>query len=161
MNFAEWSRVATLQRDQGEINASVLNAIKVQSAQQSMQKQLLSAEREGLIAELNAYLRNTDESIVPATDSIHLISMNSKFTEVMSHPFVELSDALIAQKKAFIRTEKNKLAPDFNLGYSNLSIIGWQTPDGLTQKYYGAGTPTEVFITNSYADTRKISQGFS
>ncbi len=145
MNFAEWSRVATIQKDQGEINASVLNAIKVQSAQQSMQKQLLSAERDGLITELNAYLRNTESSIVPSPDSIILTSMNSKFTELLSHPFLELSDALIAQRKAYIKTEKNKLSPDFNLGYSNLSIIGWQTPDGLTQKYYGAGTRFGIY----------------
>jgi cobalt-zinc-cadmium resistance protein CzcA len=32
--------------------------------------------------------------------------------------------------------EKSKLSPQLNLGYSNLSIKGWQTADGITQRYY-------------------------
>jgi cobalt-zinc-cadmium resistance protein CzcA len=31
------------------------------------------------------------------------------------------------------------LSPEFGIGYSNLSIIGWQSPDGISQKYYGSG----------------------
>ena len=145
MNFAEWSRIATIQKSQGEINATVLNAIKVQSAQQHMQKQMLVAERDGLITELNTLLRNTDALVVPTPDSLVFTVIDQKFAEVQSHPMIALSDALIAQRKAVVKTEKNKLAPDFNLGYSNLSIIGWQTPDGLTQKYYGAGTRFGIY----------------
>ena len=106
---------------------------------------MLSAERDGLITELNAYLRNTQSIIEPLSDSIALTSMNIKFNELLSHPVLALSDALIAQRQAYIKTEKNKLIPDFNLGYSNLSIIGWQTPDGLTQKYYGAGSRFGIY----------------
>jgi len=43
---------------------------------------------------------------------------------------------LIKEQVAETALEMNRLAPDFNLGYSNLSIAGWQTPDGNSQKYY-------------------------
>lgn len=139
-NFAEWSRIATVQKDQGEINSSVLNAIKVQSAQQALQKQLLIAERNGLISELNILLKNNTSDILPLPDSLQFDMVNNDHKPLQSHPLLGVSDALIAQQKSLINIEKNKLLPDFNVGYSNLSIIGWQSPDGVTQKYYGGST---------------------
>jgi cobalt-zinc-cadmium resistance protein CzcA len=139
-NFAEWSRIATVQKDQGEINSSVLNAIKVQSAQQALQKQLLIAERNGLISELNILLKNNTSDILPLPDSLQFDMVNYDHKPLQSHPLLGVSDALIAQQKSLINIEKNKLLPDFNVGYSNLSIIGWQSPDGVTQKYYGGST---------------------
>jgi cobalt-zinc-cadmium resistance protein CzcA len=53
-----------------------------------------------------------------------------------SHPSVQVADALVKEQIAETALEKNRLAPDFSLGYSNLSIAGWQTPDGISQKYY-------------------------
>ncbi|MEO7044720.1 MAG: TolC family protein, partial [Ferruginibacter sp.] len=32
--------------------------------------------------------------------------------------------------------EKNKLSPDIFFGYSNQSITGWQTTDGVNQRFY-------------------------
>ncbi|MBM3442677.1 MAG: CusA/CzcA family heavy metal efflux RND transporter [Bacteroidetes bacterium] len=58
--------------------------------------------------------------------------------QITSHPQLDLLQSQQDVKKAQTEIEKNKLAPEFNLGYSNLSIIGWQSPDGLTQKFYGA-----------------------
>jgi cobalt-zinc-cadmium resistance protein CzcA len=34
--------------------------------------------------------------------------------------------------------EKTALLPDFTVGYNNLSIIGWQTPDGIKQNFYNS-----------------------
>lgn len=41
------------------------------------------------------------------------------------------------RRKSLTALERNRLSPDLNLGYSNLTIKGWQSPDGITQKYYG------------------------
>ena len=144
-NFSEWSRIASVQKLQGEINASVLNAIKVQSSQQSLQKQLLNAEREGLISELNILLKNSDGTILPKADTLYFPSVQMRYDQLQSHALINVSDAIIAQQNALLKIEKNKLVPDFNLGYSNLSIIGWQSPDGISQKYYGSGARFGIY----------------
>ncbi|MFZ9742368.1 MAG: efflux RND transporter permease subunit, partial [Chitinophagaceae bacterium] len=144
-NFSEWSRIASVQKLQGEINASVLNAIKVQSSQQSLQKQLLNAEREGLISELNILLKNTEGTILPKADTLYFPSVQMRYDQLQSHALINVSDAIIAQQNALLKIEKNKLVPDFNLGYSNLSIIGWQSPDGISQKYYGSGARFGIY----------------
>lgn len=144
-NFAEWSRVATVQKDQGEINISVLNAIKVQSAQQALQKQLLLAEKNGLIFELNILLKNSSSEILPMADSLQFELIKNDYSSLQYHPLLGVSNALIAQQKSLINIEKNKLLPDFNVGYSNLSIIGWQSPDGISQKYYGGSTRFGIY----------------
>jgi cobalt-zinc-cadmium resistance protein CzcA len=128
-----------------EINSSVLNAIKVQSAQQALQKQLLIAEKNGLIAELNILLKNNGSEILPQADSLQFEWLQTNKFSFQSHPLLGVSDALIAQQKSLINIEKNKLLPDFNLGYSNLSIIGWQSPDGISQKYYGGNTRFGIY----------------
>jgi cobalt-zinc-cadmium resistance protein CzcA len=51
----------------------------------------------------------------------------------------------VEERKAQVLLNKSKLIPDVNLGYSNFSIIGWQTPDGVSQKYYGAGSRFGVY----------------
>jgi heavy metal efflux system protein len=33
--------------------------------------------------------------------------------------------------------ERSGLLPEFTLGYSNLSLVGWQSPDGVKQQYFG------------------------
>jgi len=144
-NFSEWSRIASVQKLQGEINASVLNAIKVQSSQQSLQKQLLNAEREGLISELNILLKNTEGTILPKADTLYFPLVQMQYDQLQSHALINVSDAIIAQQNALLKIEKNKLVPDFNLGYSNLSIIGWQSPDGISQKYYGSGARFGIY----------------
>ena len=48
---------------------------------------------------------------------------------------------------ATLQTEvdRNKLAPDISVGYNNMSIIGYQSTDGVTQKYYGSGNRFSSF----------------
>lgn len=62
-----------------------------------------------------------------------------------SHPRLAYLDAVTGTRKTQVGIEKSRLSPDINLGYSNLSIIGWQSPDGVVQKYYGAGDRFGIF----------------
>ena len=41
--------------------------------------------------------------------------------------------------------ERNKLVPDVSVGYNNMSIVGYQSKDGVTQQYYGAGSRFNSF----------------
>lgn len=55
-----------------------------------------------------------------------------------SHPLIARQEQQIALLKSQQKAESSLLLPQFSLGYSNLSIKGWQSPDGINQKYYSA-----------------------
>jgi cobalt-zinc-cadmium resistance protein CzcA len=143
-NFKEWMRVAVLQQQVGEINASILSSIKIQSAENKLQKNRLETDRSTLIQELTFLLHSTQQVVPMFTNTITNPVIDA-VSMLPSHPLMQLADANIEERKAQTRLERNRLSPDFNLGYSNLSIIGWQSPDGIAQKYYGAGTRFGVY----------------
>jgi heavy metal efflux system protein len=64
---------------------------------------------------------------------------------IANHPQVQYH--LLQEKTTMAQTgaEKAKLSPDIAAGYSNLSIIGYQSPDGVNQKYYSGGDRFNVF----------------
>jgi cobalt-zinc-cadmium resistance protein CzcA len=92
-------------------------------------------------------LANSSEALVPLLEEIssNLLSPITIENGLGQHPSIQFSNALIEERKAQVLLSKSKLMPDINLGYSNLSIIGWQTPDGVSQKYYGAGRRFGVY----------------
>jgi cobalt-zinc-cadmium resistance protein CzcA len=138
-NFLEWRRISELQQKQGEIHVAALNMIRVQTAQISIQQEQLKSERLGIQSELKTIL-NIGDDILPITLSEEPVSLKQFNLSLLdSHPLMLLADANYGQRKSQTSLEKNKLSPDFTFGYSNLSIIGWQSPDGISQQYFGGG----------------------
>ncbi len=65
--------------------------------------------------------------------------MNKEDTVLINkHPLLEYENKKVALSGAQTAVDKAKLSPDFTIGYSNQSIIGFQARDGVTQQYYGA-----------------------
>ena len=125
-----------LQAELGELQVSAMNLIKVQTSQTEMQLLELNREVENIQFELKGLLQ-IDYSISPISDSAVISPMNQVLkTTNLQHPLIQIADALVLQKKAMTEIERSKLSPIINLGYSNLSIKGWQTSDGISQKYY-------------------------
>jgi cobalt-zinc-cadmium resistance protein CzcA len=145
-NFKQWRDVAQVQTSQGEIKKSVYNEIDFQYNQNRIQKEQLVADRAQLCFELKL-LANSNEHLVPLLEDIstNQLSLITLEKESGQHPSIQFSNALVEERKALVLLNKSKLIPDVNLGYSNLSIIGWQTPDGVSQKYYGAGRRFGVY----------------
>ena len=139
-NFKEWRRIALLQSQTGEIQKSIFNAIDVQYNQNRIQKEQLLTDKQLLLQDLKQ-LVNSKEVLIPEMEGFRRVLDFSILSEMefALHPSLKLSNAFIQERKAQNVFNKSKLMPDVNLGYSNLSIIGWQSPDGLNQKYYGAG----------------------
>ncbi len=134
--FEEWKRISMMQAKVGEMQLSVMNMIKVQSAETQLQEQGLEKEIENIQTELKLLLQ-VNFAILPIIDSTIVNPLNMTAEAVKEfHPLLQLADASIAQKRAFTEMERSKLSPLISLGYSNLSIKGWQTQDGITQKYY-------------------------
>jgi cobalt-zinc-cadmium resistance protein CzcA len=143
--FQEWKRISMMQAKVGEMQVSVMNMIKVQSVETQLQELGLGKEIENIQTELKLLLQ-VDYSILPVVDSALVNPLNMNEATVKEfHPLLQLADASIAQKKAFTEMERSKLSPLINLGYSNLSIKGWQTQDGITQKYYSPQTRFGIY----------------
>ncbi|OQP52062.1 acriflavine resistance protein B [Niastella yeongjuensis] len=64
---------------------------------------------------------------------------------VISHPAVQLQQQQVKVNAAQTNIEKARLNPEFTVGYSNQSIIGYQTKDGVNQKYYSGGDRFNIY----------------
>ena len=144
VNFTEWRRIAVLQQQQGEINKSIFNAIDLQFNQIKLQKFQLLADRELLLQDLKQNI-NSDDLLVPMLEENTAIDIPLLLPNLLQHPTLKVSDAIVAESKAKRLFNQSKLLPELEVGYSNLSIIGWQSPDGITQKYYGSANRFGVF----------------
>ena len=133
--FSEWQEKAAVQQKAGDINAATLNAIALQSKQYLFQKKQLEADRYTLIQELNGLIMSGN-NFTPSLDNAVDKNIPALIASFESHPSIQLADAQIKEQVAQTALDKNRLAPDFNFGYSNLSITGWQSQDGISQKYY-------------------------
>jgi len=138
VNFTEWRRIAVLQQQQGEINKSIFNAIDLQFNQNKLQKLQLLADRELLLQDLKQNI-NSDDLFVPKLEKNIALDIPLSLPNLLQHPTLKVSDAIVAESKAKRLFNQTKLFPELAVGYSSQSIVGWQTPDGVTQKYYGAG----------------------
>lgn len=133
--FSEWQKKAEAQQKAGDINGASLNAIVLQTKQYLFQKKQLEADRYSLIQELNGMIMSGN-SYTPSLENAVDKNIPALIASLENHPSIQMAEAQIKEQVAQTALEKNRLAADFNLGYSNLSITGWQTPDGISQKYY-------------------------
>jgi heavy metal efflux system protein len=104
----------------------------------------LSLQRLQLISDLdilqarNHYLLRIEEKLLPESlqDEVEFWNFGSSGN---LHPLQAYWQSRQAVHAAEAKNEKTALLPELNLGYNNLSITGWQTSDGINQKYYGSG----------------------
>ncbi|MFZ9588828.1 MAG: efflux RND transporter permease subunit, partial [Chitinophagaceae bacterium] len=143
-NFYEWRRIAVIQQQQGEINKSIFNAIELQFQQIKIQKMQLLADRQLLLQDLKQNI-NADDLLVPTLEKINTIEISKSLPDFTSHPSLKVLDAIVQERKAAYSLSRSALLPKFDLGYSSQTIIGWQTPDGIVQKYYGSNNRFGIF----------------
>jgi len=98
---------------------------------EQQQLQWLLNTRENLLPEYNALQKKHDW----ITDTI----------AIADHPAVQLQQEQVKVNTAQTNIEKAKLTPEFMVGYSNQSIIGYQSKDGVNQQYYDAGDRFHIY----------------
>ncbi|HEX6845446.1 MAG TPA: CusA/CzcA family heavy metal efflux RND transporter [Chitinophagaceae bacterium] len=145
--YSRFQQSAALRLKAGESNLLEKTTADAQLEQLKLQQQQLDADMLILQHRLQ-WLLNTDEKLLPAYNSFKKETGGVFFADtaaVSAHP--QLQYSLSNEKTMLAQTaaEKTRLSPDFTVGYSNLSIIGYQSPDGVTQKYYGGGDRFSVF----------------
>lgn len=137
-----YSRVlqaATLRLKAGETNQLEKTSAEAQVAQLKMQ---LAQIQSGLLTDQQQlqWLLNSNEFYLP--DPVNVNYKEFEWTDtssISSHPLVKYREGQVKMATAQTDLEKNKLVPDLSAGYNNMSIVGYQSPDGVTQKYYGPG----------------------
>jgi cobalt-zinc-cadmium resistance protein CzcA len=137
--YARLARAAELRLKTGESNA-----LEKSSAEAFLQQ--LRLQRTQLVNDFRAAqhrlgnLVNSGSLWVPVFGESEQLPRLLRDTQMLStHPFLQYYDGQGRLIRSQTALEKSRLSPEFGLGYSNLSIIGWQSPDGVGQKYYGSG----------------------
>jgi len=138
--YSRFQQSADLRLKAGESNTLEKTTADAQLQQLRLQRDALAADMEILQVQMQ-WLLNTDGKIVPvynnAVISDVLLTDTSSITEL--HPQVRYTRQQEKAAEAQTLVERTKLSPDFKVGYNNQSIIGYQSADGINQKYYDAG----------------------
>ncbi len=143
--WAKAVKAAALRVSAGESAQLEMTNAEMQWQQwQLQQKQVLSDLK--MAQHQLSYLLQVPEPLLPVIkkDKKYLPSLTD--TSVWSdHPILKWQKQQEAVATAQTAMERSKLNPDISIGYSNLSIVGWQSPDGIAQKYYGSGDRFSMF----------------
>jgi heavy metal efflux system protein len=137
--YARLSGAADLRFKTGESNALEKNSAEAFLQQLRLQRQQLQHDFRASQHRLGN-LVNSGMLWLPLGVTDKGLSMMQADTQMLSeHPLIRYFEGqknLVVSQTAL---EKSRLSPEFALGYSNQSIIGWQSPDGVVQKFYGGG----------------------
>jgi cobalt-zinc-cadmium resistance protein CzcA len=135
---------AALRYKTGETSLLEKTSAETEYSKLSLQRQQLLSDLDILQAR-NNYLLRIDEKLLPEV-SLREPGLNARDTGAGVHPLQAYWQSRQAVYAAEAKSERSALLPEFNLGYNNLSIIGWQSLDGISQKYYGSGDRFSSYI---------------
>ena len=128
---------ATLRYKTGETSMLEKTSAETEYSKLNLQRQQLISDLLILQAR-NNYLLRMDEPLLPLVNS-EKTRLGGFDSSGNTHPLQAYWKSRQAVHAAEAKNERSALLPDLNLGYNNLSITGWQTADGINQKYYGSG----------------------
>lgn len=135
--YSRFQQSADLRLQAGESNVLEKTTADAQLQQLQLQQQQLDADILIWQQQLQ-WLLHTGELFLPAYT--HFKKENivlADTTAVAAHPQIQYNKLQEQTAAAQTLVEKTKLSPDFAVGYSNQSIIGYHSEDGVSQKYYG------------------------
>jgi cobalt-zinc-cadmium resistance protein CzcA len=143
--YIEFLRVANLRYKTGDTKKIEINTA------QTKQGEINLLTQQNQVYLINAYqslkaLLNTNDSIVLITNANYVpLTVNNLIdtNAIANHPMLQslYQNMLIAEQTK--KVEKAQGLPDFKIGYSNQSLIGFQTINGA-DKYFGAGNRFSV-----------------
>ncbi|MBX2925679.1 MAG: CusA/CzcA family heavy metal efflux RND transporter [Chitinophagaceae bacterium] len=137
--YSRFQQAAALRLQTGESN--ILEKTTADAQLQQLQVQQQQTEADIAIEQKKIqWLLNTDLLLLPDYPSLKIANSTLPDTaDLKSHPRVlynAMQEKAVAAQTA---VERSKLSPDIIVGYSNQSLVGYQSVDGVTQEYFGAG----------------------
>lgn len=137
--YAQFAKAASLRYSTGETNQLEMAAANTRLQQVRLQRSALLQDIQ-LSQEKLKWLLQTEEPLLPASTTFTLSIFDNRVdtASLLTHPFLLYKEAQVKTAKAQTNLERNNLSPDFSLGYNNMTIVGYQSKDGISQQYYGS-----------------------
>lgn len=134
--YGRFHQSATLRFRVGESN--ILEETTAKAQFQQLQLQLQQSDADILILQQQLqWLLQTGTLFLPAYTSLKMENnMPADSFRINAHPQIQYSETQEQVAIAQTGVEKAKLSPEFSVGYSNQSVIGYHSADGISQKYY-------------------------
>ncbi|MFD2920747.1 CusA/CzcA family heavy metal efflux RND transporter [Terrimonas rubra] len=129
---------ANIRQKTGETDQLDVSAINMQLLQFSLQKEDLQKDKTAALLQLQR-LCNSAAPQLPVYTSFKKEMQVNDNTGTGAHSLLAYTQSNEMAANAFTQTEQSRLTPDISIGYSNQSIIGYQSADGVNQQYYDAG----------------------
>jgi cobalt-zinc-cadmium resistance protein CzcA len=143
--FSRFSDAAALRLKTGESNMLEKSSADAQVLQIKLQQQEVDADIRREQQQLQ-WLLNTGDSILPDYNVARkTASLEMDTALVQNHPALQYQQEQVKIAGAHTNVERSRLNPEFTLGYSNMSIRGYQTKDGITQQFYDGGDRFSVY----------------
>ncbi len=131
-------QAAELRLKAGESNLLEKTTAETQLQQFRIQQQELQSDI--LIGQQKLqWLLNTEEKLLPDSVDPPLNMMLTDTSLIAQHPLLKYKEQQASVAASQTAIERNKLTPDIAVGYNNMSFVGYQSTDGVSQKYYGLG----------------------
>ena len=138
--YSHFQQSANLRLLSGESNVLEKTTADAQLQQLQLQQKQLNADMLILQQKLQ-WLLCTDKLLLPAYTAIKKESTAwEDTTAATAHPQTQYNKLQEQVAAAQTGVEKTKLSPDLSIGYSNQSVIGYHSADGIHQNYYGSAT---------------------
>ena len=143
--YSRFLEAATLRLKTGESTILEKSNAEAQMQQLRLQQDQVTTDLR-IEQQRLQWLLNTRDNLLP--DYTRLQKQSEWINDTASiatHPAVQLQQQQVKVSAAQTNIEKAKLTPEFMLGYSNQSIIGYQSKDGINQQYYGGGDRFNIY----------------
>ncbi len=123
----------------GETNLLEKTTAEVQWHQIVLQRKEVAADIK-MEQQQMQYLLNTNDELLPVYTNAKIADFNMLDTsQLQNHVLVQYAQKQTAIAVAETELEKNKLSPEFSIGYTNQSFVGWQTDDGVNNQFFNSG----------------------
>lgn len=138
--YKDFIRIATVRFRAGDIKKIEINTAETQKGEINLLLQQNKVYLENAYKSLKVLL-NTDEEIsIPFSQVYEPLKAEDILdnTTIINHPSVQMFRQNIEVLEKNKNVEKAQGLPDFSIGYTNQSLIGFHTLNGQ-EKYFGAG----------------------
>ncbi|THU40669.1 CusA/CzcA family heavy metal efflux RND transporter [Niastella caeni] len=143
--YSRFLNAATLRLKTGESTMLEKSNAEAQIQQLKLQQEQVKADLRIEQQQLQ-WLLNTRDNLLPEYQALQKKhEWTTDTTAITSHPAVQAQQQQVKVHAAQTNIDKARLTPGFTVGYSNQSIIGYQTKDGIDQQYYGAGDRFHIY----------------
>lgn len=123
----------------GETNILEKTTLDAQLQQIKLQRLQVNADIKSEQQKLQ-YLLNSNDWMLPSYTDVKIQDNGIEDSNAVSfHPALQWMERQSGIAAAQTALEKNRLTPDFAIGYTNQSFAGWQSPDGISQHLYTSG----------------------